>query len=186
MAAVVLARRGAIVTGIDLSPGYIAEASRRATANEVVVDFQPADAEHLPFADGSFEAVWGCAILHHLDLRRAGAELRRVLKPEGVAVFCEPWGGNPLFEFARRYLPYPGKHRTPDEQPLHPADLNPLREFFPRVEVRGFQLLGSLRRVLWRESRAGGWLDGCDRRLLQRWPRLEKWARYVVVRLSGA
>jgi len=128
MAAVVLARRGAIVTGIDLSPGYIAEARRRATANEVVIDFQTADAEHLPFADGTFDAIWGCAILHHLDLRRAGTDLRRVLKPEGVAVFCEPWGGNPLIEFARRYLPYPGKHRTPDERPLHPADLDPLRE----------------------------------------------------------
>lgn len=186
MAAVVLARRGAIVTGIDLSPGYIAEARRRATANEVVVDFQTADAERLPFADCSFDAVWGCAVLHHLDPRRAGAELRRVLKPEGVAIFCEPWGGNPLFEFARRYLPYPGKHRTPDERPLRPADLDPLREFFPRLEVRGFQLLGSLRRVFRRESRAGGWLDRNDRWLLRRWPRLEKWARYMVVRLSGA
>jgi SAM-dependent methyltransferase len=185
MAGIVLARRGAILTGIDLSAGYIEEARRRAAANEVVVDFETADAESLPFADCSFDAVWGCAILHHLDLRRAGMELRRVLKPDGFAVFSEPWGGNPFFEFARRHVPYPGKHRTRDEKPLQRGDLDPLGEFFPHVEVRGSQLLGSVRRVFRRESPAGGWLDRCDCWLMRRWPRLEKWARYVVVRLSA-
>jgi SAM-dependent methyltransferase len=183
MAAVVLARHGATVTGIDLSAGYIAEARRRAAANEVEVDFRQADAEHLPFPDDSFDAVWGCAILHHLDLQRAAAELRRVLRPGGVAVFCEPWGGNPLLEWARRWVPYPGKHRTPDEHPLREPDLRPVRDRFA-VTVRGFQLLGMARRVLSRESRSGGWLDGLDRRLLARRPALEKWCRYVVLRLS--
>jgi SAM-dependent methyltransferase len=183
MASVVLARRGAVVTGIDLSPGYIDEARRRAAANEVAAEFVPADAESLPFADRSFDAVWGCAILHHLDLRTVGAELHRVLRPAGVAVFCEPWGGNPLIELARRCLPYPGKHRTPGERPLRPVDLALLREHFPRVEVHGYQLLGAARRLLRRESRAGGWLDRVDTRMLRRWPVLEKWCRYVVLTL---
>jgi SAM-dependent methyltransferase len=182
MAAVVLARHGAGVTGIDLSAGYVAEAQRRAAANEVEVDFRQADAERLPFPDRSFDAVWGCAILHHLDLERAGAELRRVLRPGGVAVFCEPWGENPLVQFARRFLPYPGKHRTPDERPLRHADLSPLRDQF-ELRTRGFQLLGMARRALRRQSRSGGWLDSWDRRLLSRWPALEKWCRYVVLEL---
>jgi SAM-dependent methyltransferase len=182
MAAVVLARRGATVSGIDLSAGYVAEAQRRAAANEVEVDFRQADAERLPFPDRSFDAIWGCAILHHLDLERAGAELRRVLRPGGVAVFCEPWGENPLVQFARRFLPYPGKHRTPDERPLRHADLAPLRDQF-ELRTRGFQLLGMARRALRRQSRSGGWLDSWDRRLLSRWPALEKWCRYVVLEL---
>jgi SAM-dependent methyltransferase len=186
MASVVLAHRGAVVSGIDLSPGYIAEAHRRADANEVAVEFRTADAEQLPFANSTFDAIWGCAILHHLDLRQAGQEVLRVLKPDGVAVFCEPWGGNPALEFARRYLPYPGKHRTLDEKPLHKADLDTLRDFFPKLDVRGFQLIGSVRRVFRRESPAGGWLDRCDRWLFRQAPALEKWARYVVVRLSRA
>ncbi|MBO0700197.1 MAG: class I SAM-dependent methyltransferase, partial [Zavarzinella sp.] len=169
-------------SGIDLSAGYIAEARRRAIANEVEVDFRPADGECLPFPDRSFDAVWGCAILHHLDLQRAGAELRRVLRPGGVAVFCEPWGGNPLVEFARRYLPYPGKHRTPDERPLRASDLEPLQRLFT-VRARGSQLLGMARRAFRRQSRAGGWLDSLDRRLLHQWPALEKWCRYVVLEL---
>lgn len=186
MASVVLARRGARVTGVDLSAGYVDEARRRAAANEVAARFLPADAEHLPFADESFDAVWGCAILHHLDLRRAGAELRRVLRPGGVAVFCEPWGGNPALEFARRCVPYPGKHRTPDERPLRAADLAPLRDHFPNLVVRGFQFFGMIRRVVRREGRADGRLDRWDAALLRRWPRVENWCRYVVIRMIRA
>src|SRR5438874_4612936 len=91
MAAVVLARAGAAVTAFDLSPGYVTEAREGATANGVTVECVVADGEDLPFPDGTFDAVWGSAILHHLDLSRAGRELSRVLKPGGVAVFCEPW-----------------------------------------------------------------------------------------------
>jgi SAM-dependent methyltransferase len=184
MAAVVLARREAIVTGIDLSAGYVAEARRRAAANDIHASFLQADAEHLPFADGSIDAVWGCAILHHLDLSRAGAELRRVLHPGGVAVFCEPWGGNPLLELARRHLPYPGKLRTPDERPLRSCDLVPLGEFFPSIHRQGFQLFGMAGRAFRRESDGSGWLDRLDARLLRRWPTLENWTRYMVLRLA--
>jgi SAM-dependent methyltransferase len=184
MASVVLARRGAVVTGFDLSAGYVEEARKRAKANEVIAEFLQADAEHLPFADNSFDAVWGCAILHHLDLKQAGSELRRVLRPGGVAVFCEPWGGNPLLELARKYIPYPGKHRTPDEKPLRNRDLNPLRTIFPKLEVRGYQFLGMMRRVLRRESRTGGFLDRLDARLLGDIPFLEKFCRYVVIRVQ--
>jgi SAM-dependent methyltransferase len=182
MAAVVLARAGATVTAFDLSPGYAAEARERAAANGVPVECVVADGESLPFPDGSFDAVWGNAVLHHLDLARAGRELHRVLAPGGVAVFCEPWGGNPLLAFARRSLPYPGKDRTPDEQPLTRRDLAPLRAIFPTVEVEGFQLLGMLRRV-WRSPRHCRVLDAADARLLRWLPPLRNWCRYAVITL---
>src|SRR5215510_7125226 len=92
MAAVVLARRGGCVSACYLSAGYLAEARRRALANGVAIDFVQADGERLPFADASFDRIWGNAILHHLDLTIAALELRRVLRPGGIAVFCEPWG----------------------------------------------------------------------------------------------
>ena len=180
MAAVTMARAGASVTAFDLSPGYVAEARDRAEANGVRVECVTADGEELPFPDASFDAVWGNAILHHLDLTRAGRELRRVLKPGGVAVFCEPWGGNPLLNFARRALPYPEKFRTRDEQPLTRRDLRPLREVFPSLEVRGFQLLGMLRRV-WKRPGMLRRLDAADTRLLRAIPILENWCRYVVI-----
>jgi SAM-dependent methyltransferase len=182
MAAVVLARRGAAVTAFDLSPGYVREAEDRAAANGVTVRFSVADGERLPFADGSFDAVWGNAVLHHLDLARAGAELWRVLAPGGVAVFCEPWGGNPLLAFARRWLPYPDKHHTPDERPLTARGLAPLREHFPGLQVEGFQLLGMVRRV-WRNRRVAAALDAVDARLLRCVSGLGNWCRYVVLTL---
>ncbi|MDY3563634.1 class I SAM-dependent methyltransferase [Gemmata sp. JC673] len=184
MAAVTLARAGALVTAFDLSPGYVAEARARADANGVAVECVTADGEELPFETASFDAVWGNAILHHLDLARAGAELRRVLKPGGLAVFCEPWGGNPLLGFARRALPYPGKDRTPDEHPLTRRDLDPLRRIFPAMNVRGFQLLGMVRRV-WKHRAALRLLDAADVRLLRTVPPLENWCRYVVIVLRA-
>jgi SAM-dependent methyltransferase len=182
MAAVVLARAGAAVTAFDLSPGYVAETRLRAAANRVRVDCVVADGERLPFADESFDAVWGNAILHHLDLRRAGPELARVLKPGGVAVFCEPWGGNPLLAFARRRLPYPGKDRTPDERPLTTHDLGPLRDSFPDLRIEGHQLFGMVRR-LWRNRAVCRLCDALDARLLRCFPVLGGWCRYAVVTL---
>ena len=182
MAAVLLARAGAAVTAFDLSPGYVAEARERAAANGVRVEFRVADGEHLPFPDAAFDAIWGNAVLHHLDLARAGRELFRVMAPGGVAVFCEPWGGNPLLGFARRRLPYPGKDRTPDERPLTRRDLAPLRDIFPAVEVRGFQLLGMVRRV-WRNAAVCRAADRLDARLLRWLPPLGNWCRYAVVTL---
>jgi SAM-dependent methyltransferase len=182
MAAVVLARRGARVTACDLSLTYLQEAHRRARANGVAVNFVQADGERLPWADGAFDAVWGNAILHHLDVRKAARELYRLLRPGGVAVLCEPWGENPLLRWARRRLPYPGKGRTPDEQPLRRRQVGRLREVFPSVELRGYQLLGMARRVVGPGHLAAA-LASCDNWLLPRLPVLQGWCRYVVLRL---
>jgi ubiquinone/menaquinone biosynthesis C-methylase UbiE len=183
MAAVVLARRGANVTAFDLSPGYLAEAAGRALANGVDVELVQADGERLPFADSSFDGVWGNAVLHHLDLTVAAPELRRVLRPDGVAVFCEPWGDNALLDLARRFLPYPGKQRTADERPLRSRDLSPLHEAFSSVVVEGHQLLSMARRLLGNGRLSDG-LERCDRRLLHTWPALRRFCRYVVLTLS--
>lgn len=140
MAAVVFARRGAKVTACDLSSGYVRETQSRAAANRVTVRCLQADAHHLPFGPASFDAVWGHAILHHLDVPTAAAELRRVLRPDGVAVLCEPWGGNPLLRFARRWLPYSRHGHTDDEEPLREEHLEVLKRVFPTVESQGFSL----------------------------------------------
>jgi ubiquinone/menaquinone biosynthesis C-methylase UbiE len=182
MAAVVLARRGAQVTALDLSPGYLEEAGSRARANDVAFALVQAEGERLPFADGSFDRVWGNAVLHHLDVSQASREVLRVLKPGGVAVFAEPWDGNRLLSWARRRLPYAGKDRTTDEQPLGSAQVRMLRRIFPKVEARGFQLLAMTRRVV-RARRLIAGLDWCDEQLLARVPALERYCRYIVLTL---
>src|SRR5262249_20139289 len=132
MAAVVLARLGARVTAFDLSGGYLQEARNRSLANQTSVHFLQANGEKLPFANSVFDRVWGNAVLHHLDLQATTEELRRILKPGGIAVFCEPWGGNPLLNWARKRLSYPGKHRTSDEKPLHRSQIAILHETFAK------------------------------------------------------
>lgn len=184
MASVVLARAGAVVTAFDLSAGYLREAAARAAANGVTLRLVQADGERLPFADASFDRVWGNAVLHHLDLDRAGRELRRVLRPGGVAVFCEPWGENPILNWARRRLPYPGKHRTPDERPLRRRDLRTLKRIFPNLEVSGYQLLSMVRRALpW--PRLVAPLERLDAALLRGVPGLQHFCRYVVLTLPA-
>lgn len=177
MAAVVMARRGAKVTGFDLSSDYVAEARLRAETNNVRIDFTQADAHMLPFGDASFDAVWGNAVLHHLDLAVAAAEIRRVLAPGGIAVFCEPWGGNPLLRLARRRINYAGKNHTPDEEPLRRSDLAALRTDFPDLRWNGFQLLSMARRTV----KVPAWMERFDQALLKAVPPLQNWCRYVVV-----
>jgi SAM-dependent methyltransferase len=185
MAAVVLARRGGCVTAFDLSPGYLTEARARAAANGVKIDFLRADGERLPFADASFDRIWGNAVLHHLNLERVGSELRRVLRPGGVAVFCEPWGENPLLNWARRRVPYLGKERTLDEEPLRLRQVCLLRRHFPGLEIQGFQFLSMMRRVI-RRPRLIAALERGDAALLPRIPGLWRWCRYVMVVLPLA
>ncbi len=184
MAAVVLARHGAQVTALDLSFGYLDEARRRAAANGAAISFVQADGERLPFADSSFDRIWGNAVLHHLDLTKTVPELRRILSRGGKAVFCEPWGENPLLNWVRTSLPYPGKQRTADEQPLFSKDLRVLRAGFPRMAVRGYQLLSMARRAFRCGPLIAG-LDWCDDLLLSRVPALQRFCRYVVLTLSG-
>jgi hypothetical protein len=99
-----------------------------------------------------------------------------------VAVFCEPWGENPLLDLARRWLAYPGKRRTADERPLRPGDLRRLARSFPDLQCEGFQLLGMAGRVL-RRGRLVAGLEWCDARLLRRLPALQRCCRYVVLTL---
>ena len=184
MATVVLARRGAQVTACDLSLGYLHEARARAAANGVAARWAVADGQRLPFADAAFDRIWGSAILHHLDLQCAAPELRRVLRPGGLAVFCEPWGENPILGWARRHLPYPGKERTADEDPLRQHHLLQLRACFPNLEISGHQLLAMASRLIG-GGRLAARLGQCDARLLRSCPELQRYCRYVVITLWG-
>lgn len=57
------------------------------------IKFTPFDADTMPFATGSFDAVFFFGVLHHIneDIRRsAAAEAMRVAKSSGAVVFFEP------------------------------------------------------------------------------------------------
>jgi ubiquinone/menaquinone biosynthesis C-methylase UbiE len=76
-------------TATDISPGMLATLTESAAALQLEVETVQTEAETLPFADRSFDLVFGHAILHHIpDLGRAFAEFHRVLRPGGTVAFC--------------------------------------------------------------------------------------------------
>jgi ubiquinone/menaquinone biosynthesis C-methylase UbiE len=80
-AAIALARRGALVTGIDASAEMLAVAERRAREAGAAVTFTQGDAHGLAFPSASFDAVVCLRVLMHTpDWRRSLAELCRVAR----------------------------------------------------------------------------------------------------------
>jgi ubiquinone/menaquinone biosynthesis C-methylase UbiE len=86
-----LLRAGLIgeATCSDISPGMLETLQANAARLGLEVQTEAADAERLPFADASFDLVFGHAVLHHIpDLARAFAEFERVLAPGGTVLFA--------------------------------------------------------------------------------------------------
>jgi ubiquinone/menaquinone biosynthesis C-methylase UbiE len=81
---------GGRLHGVDLAPGMIAEARRKATAAGVPATFEVGDAEHLALEDAAFDLIICNSVYHWFPNRsRAVAEMSRVLRPGGqVLVNC--------------------------------------------------------------------------------------------------
>jgi ubiquinone/menaquinone biosynthesis C-methylase UbiE len=185
-----LLKRGATeVTGIDISEEEIELARRSAREGGYAdrVHFQAADAHHTGFEDESFDLIVGHSILHHLELPVALAELRRILRQGGRAVFLEPLAANPFLRIGRRLTP---GARTPDEHPLTTADWALCASFFSgfshvEVELMSIPLMPlnlltprRLQRSLAKRVAA------IDDALLRRFPALRPYARLTFLILE--
>lgn len=159
-----LLARGARVTGFDISATRLQEARRRA-ANEpggASTGLLQCAAERLPFRDGTFDAVLGKQILHHLDLKIAVPEIARVLRPGGRAVFLEPLIHNPILEGYRRLTPH---LRSPTERALSMRQIAWMGSCFRSYRHQEFILLSILPVLAVALARKRGALDGWLRRL---------------------
>ena len=80
---VLAAERGAVPSGVDISPGLLAIARDRLP----YADLREADMESLPFGDAAFDAVTGVNAFQFAgDPRRALHEAARVTRPGGRVV----------------------------------------------------------------------------------------------------
>ncbi|MFQ5646798.1 MAG: methyltransferase domain-containing protein [bacterium] len=104
---------------------------------DIQMNIARSDCHRLPFDHGSFDLVVGRAILHHLNTPAALREIRRVLKPEGRAIFIEPLGTNPLISIYRALTP---ANRTPEEHPFTIPEIDSFNKYFSRVTHKEFNL----------------------------------------------
>lgn len=90
-----LAKKGAIVKGFDISPEMIKIANQENPKLELKVG----SAYNIPFKE-KFDIVLASLVVHYLgDWNKMFSEVRRVLKPRGIFLFST---GNPVAEFSEK------------------------------------------------------------------------------------
>jgi SAM-dependent methyltransferase len=138
---VLLAQRGAQVTGIEVSKEALGRAHRMVARYQVPVELRQMAGECLDFPDATFDAVLCISAYHHMDQDLASREIARVLRPGGRAVFVEPLASNPPAWIYRRLVRWSWRTATSHERPLRLGDLQILRRSFTKVDWRGMFLL---------------------------------------------
>ena len=82
------ARLGCVVTGIDPSEKSLESARDHARQEGLAIEYRQGVGEDLPFPDSTFEIVYCCDTLEHVeDVGKVIGEVSRVLKPGGVFLY---------------------------------------------------------------------------------------------------
>jgi SAM-dependent methyltransferase len=143
--ALLLAHRGAEVTGVDVSPASIAVARRRARASglHARLRFLCAPIEQADLPRRGFDLIWGDGVLHHLlhALDDVLTRLVALAAPGALFVFAEPVALSRKFRALRQLVPVETEH-TPDERPLEAAEIAVVRRHLPDLSIRAFGLAG--------------------------------------------
>jgi SAM-dependent methyltransferase len=116
-AAIAAARLGCTAVGVDYVPALLEQGRRRAVAEGLSVELLEGDAEELPFADGSFNAVTSVfGSMFAPDHAKAAAELLRVCVPGGTIALAS-WTPasfiGELFRTVTGYVPPPAGVQSP-------------------------------------------------------------------------
>ena len=105
------ARRWCDVVSTDYVGALLERGQARASAEGLAVQFTEADAENLPYADGSFDVVLSTfGVMFTPNQERAASELARVCRPSGkigLANWTPPGFIGELFKLIGRHVPPP-------------------------------------------------------------------------------
>jgi len=139
-----LAKLGAYVTAIDISPVGVKLTQERARQSGVGdrVSAMLMRCDPTEFQSDSFDVIHGFGILHHIGLRVGLNEVKRLLKPGGRGLFFEHMGNSRTIERLRPK----GKNCTKGERPVTWNEVQEMRPEFSRMVTRPFNIASRLRR----------------------------------------
>lgn len=145
---VAMARLGARVTALDISPELVEVARRRAALNGVAdrIRFVVQDITVRPLAPDRFDFAVCDLVLHHVDLRSVVPLIVASLKPGGTAVVVEPIAFSPWLQWLRDRVPI-DRRASPGERPLNEAEVAFVLRELVETKTAHFNLLGRLRRL---------------------------------------
>jgi ubiquinone/menaquinone biosynthesis C-methylase UbiE len=150
------ARRGCDVVSTDYVPQLLERGRARADADGLEIAFREADAEALPFADGTFDYVASTfGVMFTADHDRAAAELVRVCKHGGkigLANWTPEGFIGQLFKTIGHHLPPPSGARSPAVWGMRSR----IAEMF---EPHASSLTTAQRNFVFRYRSAEHWLD---------------------------
>lgn len=188
MTPVMMAMAGAEVVANDVSPLALKKVRRVAQMHGVEdqVEIYCGPAERLPYADKSFDLIYGGAAIHHLQIDAAGRELSRVLRVGGRGGFHDPLGHNLILEFARDNLNYRDKHpEKGTDRPLKVSDIEIFGSHFATYSWRGFGLIAMLPRLSSRFRGFKNTLHAIDCAMVSTFRPLQRYARFAVTLVAN-
>ena len=151
------ARAGAHATGLDLTPGLLEVARRKAAAAGLDIEWVEADAEDLPFEAGSFDRV--LSTFGHMFAprhERTAREMIRVCRQNG-AIVTATWTPEgvfgALFRASADYMPPPPDYASPP--PLWGTE-DHVRKLFGAAAT-GFEFERHVNRIQWESLES--WAD---------------------------
>ena len=116
-ASLAAARRWCDVVATDYVPALLERARERAAAERLPIDFREADAEALPFPDGSFDVVVSTfGVMFTPDQDRAASEMVRVCRRGGkigLANWTPEGFIGQLFKTIGKHVPPPAGAKSP-------------------------------------------------------------------------
>jgi ubiquinone/menaquinone biosynthesis C-methylase UbiE len=179
-----LLARGANVVAVDLSQELIELAQQRLaiTKRDGECRFVVASAYEVPLPDGAFDVILCSSLLHHLTIPRAMAEMKRLLKPDGVAIVKEPVRFSKTLAAARSLFPAK-ENVSKDEHPLTKPEFAQVKEGWISTGERSFRLplVPVMEKLLAKENKLKVWpVDGW---ILKKFGVLDHFATIRVLKL---
>jgi ubiquinone/menaquinone biosynthesis C-methylase UbiE len=178
---------GAHVFAIDISQEAINVARIRLHhyGREDAVSFEVMTVESLHYPEAMFDVVVGEYILHHVEVDLSAAQISRVLKPGGQAIFFEwlrwgPFDSLRSQKLIRKLFPPGPGDVTDDERKIDSRDMDILHSRFSEVSVTRFWTLARLR-YFW--PRLYTWFARVDHWSYRYAPFLRQWGGAGIITL---